>query len=158
MTDRHDVVVLGSGVIGLTITLELLKEGFKPAIIARDLAEDIYSTGHASPWAVSRRSCRLRPCQANVEQNSRQGANWHSFEPDPKSRALQWDIATYKRFIELNKERPDLCGKAEFVDVYQTRVPKEDVPFSHMIEDVRGNPDIFHLMRSLWSAPARHIG
>lgn len=50
---KYDVVVLGSGVIGLSITLELLEHGFKPIVVARDLPEDIYSTGLASVWAVS---------------------------------------------------------------------------------------------------------
>lgn len=49
----YDVVVLGSGVIGLSITLELAREGFRPIVVARDLPVDVYSTGFASPWAVS---------------------------------------------------------------------------------------------------------
>lgn len=50
---KYDVVVLGSGVIGLSCALELDSAGFKVAIIAKDLPEDTTSTGWASPWAVS---------------------------------------------------------------------------------------------------------
>jgi glycine/D-amino acid oxidase-like deaminating enzyme len=51
------VIVLGSGVIGLTIA-HVLTEGanasrFAVSIVARDLPEDTYSQGFASPWAVS---------------------------------------------------------------------------------------------------------
>ena len=51
---KHDVVILGAGVIGLSIALELEAEGWTPAIVARDLPDDTFSTGFASPWAVSR--------------------------------------------------------------------------------------------------------
>lgn len=54
---RYDVVVLGAGVIGLTTALELNEAGYKVAVVGRDLPEDTFSTGFASPWAVS----ALRP-------------------------------------------------------------------------------------------------
>ena len=54
-----DVVILGSGVIGLSIAAELVNRGLKPAIVARDLPEDSNSTGFASPWAVSPLSIKL---------------------------------------------------------------------------------------------------
>lgn len=50
---KYDIVMLGAGVIGLTIALELHGIGFQVAIAARDLPEDVFSTGFASPWAVS---------------------------------------------------------------------------------------------------------
>jgi hypothetical protein len=52
-SSKYDVVILGAGVIGLSIALELENEGWKPAILARDLPDDTLSTGFASPWAVS---------------------------------------------------------------------------------------------------------
>jgi len=63
----YDVVILGAGVIGLSIALELENEGWKPAIVARDLPDDTFSTGFASPWAVSRRSY-LSPSQQLLDQ------------------------------------------------------------------------------------------
>jgi D-amino-acid oxidase len=53
-----DVVILGAGVIGLTIA-HVLTEGdgsslFNVTIVARDMPEDLSSQGFASPWAVSR--------------------------------------------------------------------------------------------------------
>lgn len=50
-TKRPNVVVLGSGVIGLSTAIELTKRGFHPIVVAKDLAEDIHSAGFASPWA-----------------------------------------------------------------------------------------------------------
>lgn len=48
---KPDVVVLGSGVLGLSIAIELVKKGHLPLIVGKDLAEDVNSTGFASPWA-----------------------------------------------------------------------------------------------------------
>jgi D-amino-acid oxidase len=48
---RPNVVVLGSGVLGLSIALELKSKGYHPIVVAKDLAEDVHSTGFASPWA-----------------------------------------------------------------------------------------------------------
>jgi 2-polyprenyl-6-methoxyphenol hydroxylase-like FAD-dependent oxidoreductase len=40
-------------VYGLTIATDLANRGVRVAIVARDLPEDVTSTGFASPWAVS---------------------------------------------------------------------------------------------------------
>jgi len=53
-----NVVILGAGVIGLTIA-HVLTEGegsslFNVTIVARDMPEDLNSQGFSSPWAVSR--------------------------------------------------------------------------------------------------------
>ena len=51
---KYDLVILGSGVIGLSIALDLANAGItKIAIVAKDLPEDSDSFGFASPWAVS---------------------------------------------------------------------------------------------------------
>lgn len=51
---RTHVVVLGAGVIGLTVAHVLTEEaGFEVTIIARDMPEDLTSQAFASPWAVS---------------------------------------------------------------------------------------------------------
>jgi D-amino-acid oxidase len=52
-----DIVILGAGVIGLTVA-HVLTEGdgsklFNVTIVARDMPEDLSSQGFASPWAVS---------------------------------------------------------------------------------------------------------
>lgn len=57
----YDAVVLGAGVIGLSIALELYNAGITNiAIVAKDLAEDSDSFGFASPWAVSSVLCCCR--------------------------------------------------------------------------------------------------
>lgn len=48
-----DAVIIGAGVSGLSVGLELLKRGYKVGFLAKDLPEDLQSTGFASPWAVS---------------------------------------------------------------------------------------------------------
>lgn len=42
--------------LGLSIAHEMMEKGYKVAILARDLPEDLHSTAFASPWAVSRES------------------------------------------------------------------------------------------------------
>lgn len=42
---KPDVVVLGSGVLGLSIALELLDRGYSPIVVGKDLAGDVTSTG-----------------------------------------------------------------------------------------------------------------
>lgn len=44
-----------TAVYGLSIATELTNRGLKVAVVARDLPEDDFSTGFASPWAVSTR-------------------------------------------------------------------------------------------------------
>ncbi len=53
MAAGYDVLILGAGVIGLSIALELKQAGYRVIIVAKDLPEDSFSTGFASPWAVS---------------------------------------------------------------------------------------------------------
>lgn len=50
---KLDAVIIGAGVTGLSIGLELVKRGYKIAFVAKDLPEDDQSPGFASPWAVS---------------------------------------------------------------------------------------------------------
>lgn len=50
---KLDAVIIGAGVTGLSIGLELVKRGYKIAIVAKDMPEDDQSPGFASPWAVS---------------------------------------------------------------------------------------------------------
>ena len=127
-----DCVVLGSGVIGLTTALELSKQSWRPAIVARDLPSDEHSTSFASPWAVS----TPYSCPATVHPAKPQGANWHSFESDPESRQLRWDIETYKRLEQLADEVPHLVARGEFVDIYDSPVPIETVPWRDITKDV----------------------
>ena len=61
---KTDVVILGAGVIGLSIALELEEAGYKVAIVAKDTPEDPNSTGFASPWAVSNPSLDSGTVQA----------------------------------------------------------------------------------------------
>ena len=57
---KTHVVILGAGVIGLTIAYVLIdgessdSNRFDVTVIARDMPEDLSSQAFASPWAVSR--------------------------------------------------------------------------------------------------------
>ncbi|GFZ43011.1 hypothetical protein JCM24511_00729 [Saitozyma sp. JCM 24511] len=113
---KYDTVVLGAGVIGLSIALELAKRGFRPAIIAKDLPEDLLSTGFSSPWA---------------------GCNWQSFEPDGTSRQARWDTITYQRLGELSRTYPDIVKAMPFYVVWDRRVSKEEVWWSKLMPDFR---------------------
>ncbi|WWC90317.1 uncharacterized protein L201_005250 [Kwoniella dendrophila CBS 6074] len=93
----YDAVVLGSGVVGLSIALEVQSRGIKVAVVARDLAEDSDSFGFASPWA---------------------GCNWFSFANGLSDPASDWDRITYKKLEKIAKERPDLCLKVPCWNVY----------------------------------------
>lgn len=64
---QYDVVVLGAGVIGLSIALELQAEGWRVAIAARDLPNDVTSTGFASPWAVCLPRSQRKPAGAEED-------------------------------------------------------------------------------------------
>ncbi|WWC73408.1 uncharacterized protein I206_107375 [Kwoniella pini CBS 10737] len=88
---RYDAVVLGCGVLGLSIANELVKKGLKVVVVGKDLPEDIHSTGFASPWA---------------------GANWHSFAQNAKERKR--DEITFKEFAKLSKEVPELCERRPY--------------------------------------------
>lgn len=75
------VVVIGAGVIGLTSALLLAQDGFAVKIVARDLPEDSYSQGFASPWA---------------------GANWCPFvSQEENPRLCAWERATFLKLQQL---------------------------------------------------------
>lgn len=90
---NYDTVVLGAGVIGLSIALELAKRGFRPAIIAKDLPEDLLSTGFSSPWAVS-----VSPSRASrrISHNHRERPN-HRVCPDHRECAPWPNVAKVTR-------------------------------------------------------------
>ncbi|KPV76929.1 uncharacterized protein RHOBADRAFT_24783 [Rhodotorula graminis WP1] len=75
------VVVLGTGVVGLSCGLVLSRQGYRVHFIARDLPEDSTSQGFASPWA---------------------GANWTPFySRDEGPRQAKWEEATFARWVSL---------------------------------------------------------
>lgn len=88
----YDAVVIGSGVLGLSIATELNRRGVKVAVVARDLPEDVYSSAFASPWA---------------------GANWSSFELSAET--AKYDIVTFNAFAQLSKDFPDLIMTVPYV-------------------------------------------
>ena len=53
-TSSTQVVVLGAGVIGLTVAHVLSQNPrYKITVVARDMPDDLDSQAFASPWAVS---------------------------------------------------------------------------------------------------------
>ncbi|WVR08322.1 hypothetical protein IAU60_005375 [Kwoniella sp. DSM 27419] len=92
---RYDAVVLGCGVIGLSIAHELTKRGIKVAVVGKELPEDVESSGFASPWA---------------------GANWHSFALNEGERRR--DEITFHGFARLAKEIPHLVERIKFDEYF----------------------------------------
>ncbi|WWD20034.1 hypothetical protein CI109_104507 [Kwoniella shandongensis] len=88
---KYDAVVVGCGVLGLSIANELTRKGLKVAVVGRELPEDVQSTGFASPWA---------------------GANWHSFAVNEAERRR--DGYTHDQFARLAKEIPHLCERRPY--------------------------------------------
>ncbi|ODO05717.1 hypothetical protein I350_04777 [Cryptococcus amylolentus CBS 6273] len=108
---QYDIVVIGSGVVGLSTARELDNRGYRVAIVAKDLPEDATSTGFASPWA---------------------GCNWFSFAQGGTP-AAEWDTVTYKQFGKLAEEHPELCEKIPFCSVWDTPKGKEGTPWFHKL-------------------------
>ncbi|KAK4689132.1 D-amino-acid oxidase, partial [Tremellales sp. Uapishka_1] len=77
-TVETPIVVVGSGVIGLTIALLLARRGYEVGVMARDLPSDVLSQDWSSPWA---------------------GANWCPFGSD--SRISRWETEGLRRLQDL---------------------------------------------------------
>lgn len=118
-----DVVVLGAGVIGLSVALELESKGIRVGIVAKDFPTDIHSVGFASPWA---------------------GCNWYSFAGD-KPIEQDFDRVTFGRLAEIAKEHPDLVTEIPFYDVWEEKsggeTPwyKDLVPGFTVLHDKKSN-------------------
>ncbi|GJN87983.1 hypothetical protein Rhopal_000938-T1 [Rhodotorula paludigena] len=81
MTVDQRIVVLGSGVVGLSAALALAQKGYRVHVLARDLPEDTYSQGFSSPWA---------------------GANWTPFmSREEGPRQAKWEEITFKKWQQL---------------------------------------------------------
>ncbi|WVF67723.1 hypothetical protein IAT40_002482 [Kwoniella sp. CBS 6097] len=110
----YDAVVLGAGVVGLSIARELHEKGLKVAVVARDLPEDAGSVGFASPWA---------------------GCNWYSFA-EAGDIATKWDTITYNRLARVAADHPDLCEMIPFMSVWSKDKGKAGEPwFKHVVQD-----------------------
>ena len=100
-----DAIIIGAGVTGLSIGLELVKRGYKIAFVAKDLPEDDQSPGFASPWAVgflSLLTSSLHYCILMCVGRS-QGCNWCSFAGEEKMDLTWKDKARWKDLrVEAN--------------------------------------------------------
>jgi len=114
---KTNVVVLGAGVIGLTIA-HVLTEGanasrFSVSVVARDLPEDFHSQGYASPWA---------------------GANWSPMQVD--ARLNRWEKRTVEKLREMVPSglAMNLPSKTYFEDVPN----EEEILYCRdIVQDVR---------------------
>ncbi|GHJ84687.1 hypothetical protein NliqN6_1089 [Naganishia liquefaciens] len=119
-----DAIVLGAGVIGLSVALELESKGIRVGIVAKDFPTDIHSVGFASPWA---------------------GCNWYSFAGD-KPVEQDYDRVTFGRLAKIAKEHPDLVEEIPFFDVWEDKdggeTPwfKDLVPGFTVLHDKKSNP------------------
>ncbi|KIV92712.1 hypothetical protein PV10_03984 [Exophiala mesophila] len=88
-TEKHEFVVLGAGIAGLTTALELkqIYPNSQVTVVAKHFPGSASMTEYTSPWA---------------------GANWHTFEPTYNKYA-KYDEVTFGRFTKLAKQSPE-CG------------------------------------------------
>ncbi|KAI9296625.1 nucleotide-binding domain-containing protein [Neoconidiobolus thromboides FSU 785] len=80
-TFTQNIVVLGAGVIGLTTALELLRLGYKVAVVADHFPGE-YHADYTSPWA---------------------GAHWRSYANNDDLRHIEYDKITYNELMKLAK-------------------------------------------------------
>lgn len=104
---RDDIIVLGAGIIGLNVTLELSKRGYGQhvTIVAENFPGDT-SINYTSPWA---------------------GANFSGISgSDPN--ALRWDrlgYSTMMDLIEKESEEAEYLQKTQSIE-YWDEMPSED--------------------------------
>ncbi|WVQ86270.1 hypothetical protein IAT38_008438 [Cryptococcus sp. DSM 104549] len=87
----YDCVVLGCGVLGLSIAVELIQTGLKVAVVGRDIPGDWNSADWASPWG---------------------GAVWQSYNDTEEEG--RWEKCTFERLAGLAREHPDVCQRVPF--------------------------------------------
>lgn len=92
-----DVVVVGSGVVGLVTALELQQRGCHVEVWSRDEPADTVS-------AVA-------------------GAIWYPFLAEPRERVLGWSAVTYRRLAELALEPGSGVRMQSVVEVFATATP-----------------------------------
>lgn len=93
----QSVLILGSGVIGMTVAHVLvhdLSRKYKIKIVARDMSEDMDSQAFASPWAVCHTQALQRVC-GMLSANVGQGANWSPIGGYDE-RTYVWEKATLR--------------------------------------------------------------
>jgi len=117
-SSKPPVVIVGAGVIGLTIAVVLRERGYQVFLLGRDLPTDSTSQQFASVWA---------------------GANWCSYAgPGPEDvREQQWETATWNEFLKIRELRPDLVALIPFLQFLPNEVKSEDIWFSHLCPNFR---------------------
>ncbi len=100
-----DIIVIGSGVIGLSAARALQLAGYEVHIVTRDLPEETTSIAAGAMWSAS----------------------------DLEGRSRDWAIATLKHFLPLTKEANSGVTLQRMREVYAEKVPdpwyRERLPF-----------------------------
>jgi D-amino-acid oxidase len=95
---RGEVVVLGAGVIGLCVAIELRGRGHGVAVLAKDDPEHTVS-------AVA-------------------GAIWYPFLAEPRQRVLGWSAATYRRLRAFAAEPGSGVAMCTAIEVFAAPAPE----------------------------------
>jgi len=100
-----DIIVIGSGVIGLSAARALQLAGYEVHIVTRDLPEETTSIAAGAMWSAS----------------------------DLEGRSRDWAIASLKHFLPLTKEANSGVTLQRMREVYAKKVPdpwyRERLPF-----------------------------
>ncbi|KAL2850282.1 POT family-domain-containing protein [Aspergillus pseudoustus] len=120
---RDSIVILGAGIIGLNVALELSKRGYgrHVTVIAKDLPGDIH-VDYTSPWA---------------------GANFSGISGNDPN-ALRWDKAGYLSLMELidrGAEEAKYLAKTESTEYWDEQPnPDKIASVTEYLRDVRVVP------------------
>ncbi|TIB79398.1 nucleotide-binding domain-containing protein [Wallemia mellicola] len=139
-TNTQHIVILGSGVIGVTTAITLAKQGYQVTVCARDLPTDSESTGFASPWAGAS-MYTPRPTSSLTNYPT----DWFTFASKFDYRMQRWEEYTFKKLWSLI---PSGHVMELPIKVYKSEQAIKDLWHQHLTPNFRripgpsNNPDI----------------
>ncbi|KAJ2448507.1 hypothetical protein EV183_005402 [Coemansia sp. RSA 2336] len=114
-------VVVGAGVIGLSVACNLQASGHRVAIVAENMpcAESSSATSWASPWA---------------------GAHWRAWASNQDTDLQQMEISTYRQMLRMANELPESgISVAQGIELHE-RTPVEPPWYIGMVENASELP------------------
>ncbi|CAO3624450.1 unnamed protein product [Cunninghamella blakesleeana] len=112
---KEHIVVLGCGVTGLSVALQLIEKGYKVTIVAKWLPGD-RNIEYTSPFA---------------------GAHWRSYALKDDHLLQKFETITYKKFLQLGTEKSNETGImiVNSYDYYTSLKEMENPWFKDVVDD-----------------------